>query len=47
MFYFLEEHDDALRLALEAGDRFDIYADTQYSETLVSKCMDIYIEKRM
>lgn len=47
VFYFLEEHDDALRLALEAGDRFDIYADTQYAETLISKCMDIYIEKRL
>ena len=47
VFYYLEEHDDALRLALEAGNRFDIYADTQYAETLISKCMDLYIEKRV
>lgn len=47
VFYFLEEHDDALRLALEAGDRFDIYADTLYAETLISKCIDIYTEKQV
>lgn len=47
MFYNLSEHDEALRLALEAGDRFDIYSDNLYTETLVHKCIDLYISKRV
>ena len=46
VFYNLSEHDEALRLAFEAGDRFDIMADTLYTETLVHKCIDLYIQKR-
>ena len=46
VFYFLEEHDDALRLALEAGDKFDINkVEEKYVLTLVHKCIDTYIEK--
>ena len=47
VFYYLDEADDALRLALEAGDNFDIYEENQYSETLIGKCIDIYIDKRV
>lgn len=47
VFYYLQEHDEALRLALEAGDRFDISHDTLYTETLVHKCIDLYIQKRV
>ena len=47
VFYYLQEHDEALRLALEAGDRFDIYTDNMYTETLVHKCIDLYISKRV
>jgi|LauGreDrversion4_2_1035121.scaffolds.fasta_scaffold253963_1 26S proteasome regulatory subunit N2 len=47
VFYYLQEHDDALRLALEAGDRFDITKDDLYTETLVHKCIDLYISKRV
>jgi 26S proteasome regulatory subunit N2 len=47
VFYFLQEHDEALRLALEAGSRFDITNDNLYTETLVHKCIDLYIQKRV
>ena len=47
MFYYLQEHDEALRLALEAGDRFSITTDDLYTETLVHKCIDLYIQKRV
>lgn len=47
VFYFLQEHDEALRLALEAGDRFSITTDDLYTETLVHKCIDLYIQKRV
>ena len=43
VFYYLQEHDEALRLALESGDRFDIRQQDSYTETLVHKCIDIYI----
>ena len=43
VFYYLQEHDEALRLALEAGESFNINAESQYSETLVHKCIDLYI----
>ncbi len=47
VFYYLEEYEEALRLALEAGDRFDLNERSQYVETLVHKCIDKYIEKRV
>jgi len=47
VFYYLEEYEDALRLALEAGDKFDLNERSQYVETLVHKCIDKYIEKRV
>lgn len=47
VFYYLQEHDEALRLALEAGDRFDIMTDNQYTETLLHKCIDLYIQRRV
>ena len=48
VFYFLEEYDDALRLALEAGDKFDILkVESKYVLTLVHKCIDLYTEKRV
>lgn len=47
VFYHLEEHDEALRLALEAGPYFDITVDSQYVLTLVHKCIDIYTAKRV
>ncbi len=47
VLYHLDAHDDALRLALEAGDLFDISQDNKYVNTLVHKCIDVYTEKRI
>lgn len=43
----MDEHDEALRLALEAGDFFDISLENKYVNTLVHKCIDVYTEKRV
>jgi len=43
----LEEYEEALRLALEAGEKFDLNERSQYVETLLNKCIDKYIEKRV
>lgn len=47
VFYHLEEYDDALRLALEAGDKFNIMNENKYVQTLVHKAIDTYTEKRV
>lgn len=47
VFYYLEEYEESLRLALEAGDKFDLNEKSQYVETLIHKCIDKYIEKRV
>jgi 26S proteasome regulatory subunit N2 len=47
VFYYLEEYEESLRLALEAGDKFDLNEKSQYVETLIHKCIDRYIEKRV
>ena len=48
VYYFLEVYDEALRLALEAGDKFDINkVESKYVLTLVHKCIDTYTEKRV
>lgn len=36
-----------MRLALEAGDKFDLNSRDQYTETLIHKCIDNYIERRV
>ena len=46
VFYYLEEYDEALRLALDAGDKFNLTEKSKYVETLIHKCIDSYIEKR-
>jgi 26S proteasome regulatory subunit N2 len=46
VFYYLEEFDEALRLALEAGEFFDLNEKSLYVETLISKCIDRYIKLR-
>ena len=46
VFYHLESYDDALRLVLEAGDKFDINAQTNYVRTLIFRALDLYIQKR-
>ena len=47
VFYYLNEHDEALKLALEAGQHFDISQDTKYVNTMVHKCIDVYTAKRI
>ena len=47
VFYHLAEYEEALRLALEAGDKFNLREKSQYVEKLVHKCIDKYIEKRV
>ena len=46
VFYYLEEFDESLRLALEAGDMFDLNEKSLYVETLINKCIDRYIKLR-
>ena len=46
VFYYLEEYDEALRLALDAGDKFNLNEKSKYVETLIHKCIDSYIEKK-
>jgi 26S proteasome regulatory subunit N2 len=53
-FFHLEEYGDALRLALGAGPHFDVSAssltrspvENLYVDTMVSKCIDKYVESR-
>lgn len=41
-FYHLQEYNDALRLALCAGQYLDISQKNEYIETILSKCIDEY-----
>lgn len=34
-------------MALEAGEKFDLNERSQYVETLIHKCIDKYIEKKV
>lgn len=43
----MEEYEEALRLALVAGDRFNLMEKSQYVDTLISKCVDEYIALRI
>lgn len=45
-FFHLEEYSDALRLALGAGQYFDVSSKTEYVSTMVSKCIDQYTAQR-
>jgi 26S proteasome regulatory subunit N2 len=40
VFYYLDETEDALRLALEAGNHFNIREETQYVRTLLNTSID-------
>lgn len=47
VFYQMEEHEDALRLALEAGQKFDLNEKSQYVDKMIHQCIDQYIRKRV
>eukprot|EP00640_Fibrocapsa_japonica_P006925 CAMPEP_0113934348 /NCGR_PEP_ID=MMETSP1339-20121228/1685_1 /TAXON_ID=94617 /ORGANISM="Fibrocapsa japonica" /LENGTH=167 /DNA_ID=CAMNT_0000936115 /DNA_START=41 /DNA_END=541 /DNA_ORIENTATION=- /assembly_acc=CAM_ASM_000762 len=46
VFFHLEEYNDALRLALGAGQYFDVDSRSEYVDTLIAKCIDEYTELR-
>ncbi|CAK9108184.1 unnamed protein product [Durusdinium trenchii] len=46
VFYHLEEYDDALRLALGAGQLFDLSQRTEYVEKIVAVAIDEYVKLR-
>lgn len=43
----MEEHEDALRLALEAGQKFNLNEKSQYVDKMIHQCIDQYIHKRV
>ncbi|KAG7394239.1 proteasome regulatory particle base subunit [Phytophthora boehmeriae] len=45
-FFHLEEYEDALRLALGAGQYFDLNARSQYTDTIIATCIDNYVAVR-
>jgi len=45
--FHLENYSEALQLALEANHYFDIFAKTDFVQTLVSRCIDEYIGLRV
>lgn len=47
VFYHLGELDDSLTYALGAGDLFDVNDDSEYTSTLVAKCIDEYVLLRV
>ena len=46
VFYYLDETEDSLRLALEAGNHFNIREETQYVRTLLNTSIDQYTQLR-
>lgn len=46
VFYHLGELDQALTYALGAGGLFDITEPTEYVQTILSRCVDLYLEQR-
>lgn len=43
VYYNLGEFDASMRFALVAGDKFDLSVKSEYIETIVSKCISVYI----
>jgi len=44
VYYYLEEFDESLRLALDSHEKFDLYEKSQYVETLINNCIQKYIK---
>eukprot|EP00929_Paragymnodinium_shiwhaense_P095737 TRINITY_DN5700_c0_g1_i1.p1 TRINITY_DN5700_c0_g1~~TRINITY_DN5700_c0_g1_i1.p1 ORF type:complete len:1089 (+),score=365.49 TRINITY_DN5700_c0_g1_i1:107-3373(+) len=47
VFYHLEEYEDALRLALGAGDLFDLGNRSEYVDKVVAVAIDQYVKQRV
>jgi 26S proteasome regulatory subunit N2 len=43
VYYYLEEYDLSLKLALESMEKFDLNERTKYVETLINQCINKYI----
>ena len=46
VYFHLEAYPEALRLALAAGPHFEVFARDEYTETIVSHCIDTYTASR-
>ena len=46
VFFHLEEYADAVRLALNAGSKFNLSDKSDYTNTIVTKVIDEYISQR-
>nr|KAJ3422693.1 proteasome regulatory particle base subunit [Polyrhizophydium stewartii] len=46
VYYHLGEFEESLSFALGAGKLFDLNLKTEFVETIISKCIDKYIEQR-
>ncbi|OLL23474.1 26S proteasome regulatory subunit rpn2, partial [Neolecta irregularis DAH-3] len=44
VYYHLGEYEESLQFALRAGKLFDLSAKTEFVETIISNCIDKYIE---
>ncbi|EME29798.1 26S proteasome regulatory subunit N2 [Galdieria sulphuraria] len=44
VLFYLGDIDQALEYALMAGDKFDVTEETEFSQTLRSRCIDLYVE---
>ncbi|XP_023322822.1 26S proteasome non-ATPase regulatory subunit 1 [Eurytemora carolleeae] len=47
VFYHLGSYEVSLDYALGAGNLFDVTSSSQYVETIIAKCIDIYTSKRL
>ena len=44
IYYHLGEYDEAMVFALNAGKRFNVHADGEFEDVVISRCVDSYIE---
>ncbi len=46
VFFHLEQYDDAIRLALLAGEQFNLLDHSDYTDTIITKVVDQYIARK-
>ena len=46
VYYHLGSYEDSLSYALGAGPLFDVTHGSQYVETIIAKCIDVYTARR-
>lgn len=44
LYFYLNEYDEALSYALRAGEYFDVTTNDEFTEILVNKCIEKYIQ---